>query len=260
MPRLRFFPLFISLLLPSVGNAVNLLSHRALYDLHLDSEKHGDVQAASGSMTYEVQDTCDGWASRQRLKMNITNAEGQQIEMLSDYTTFESKDGHNMRFRMRQTTDQAVTSDVEGDAKLDASGSGGEAHYTLPHDATAALPRGTLFPTAHTVALLAAGAAGKKFITLPLFDGTTEKGAQDSSVAITSWNTPQKSKWPQLTKLDGGHVHLAFFNRDIDGAQPDYEVSMRYWVNGVADDLAMNFGNFVMDGSMKEFTPLEGGC
>ena len=242
------------------ARTADMLAHRALYNLKLDAMKHGDVQAATGTMAYEVLDTCDGWASRQRLKMNITNSEGQEIEMLSDYTTFESKDGLNMRFRMRQTTDSAVTSDVEGAAKLDGPERGGSAHYTLPHDSTTALPKGTLFPTAHTAALLAAAEAGKKFITLPLFDGTTEKGAQDSSVAIINWTGPKPTQWPDLSSMSSGRVHLAFFDREASAQQPDYEVSMRYWANGVADDLAMDFGDFTMDGTLTEFAAVKPRC
>lgn len=244
----------------TTANAADLLAHRAVYNLKLDAQKHGDVQAAIGTMSYEVLDTCDGWASQQRLKMTITNSEGQDIEMLSDYTTFESKDGRSMRFRMRQTTDSAVTSDVEGAATLDGPNGTGSAHYTLPHDATTELPKGTLFPTAHTAALLAAAEAGKKFIALPLFDGTTEKGAQDSSVAIINWGGPKPSPWPALASQQSGRVHLAFFDRALSAQQPDYEVSMRYWANGVADDLAMDFGDFTMDGTLSEFTPVKPRC
>ena len=256
----RMLCLFATCLLGAPAHAADLLAHRAMYNLKLDSQKHGDVQAAAGTMAYEMLDTCDGWASRQRLRMTITNAEGQDIEMLSDYTTFESKDGLTMRFRMRQTTDTAVTSDVEGAAKLDGPDAGGSAHYTLPHPTDTTLPKGTLFPTAHTAALLAAAASGKKFIALPLFDGTTEKGAQDSSVAILNWTGPKPSRWPDLAAEPSGKVHLAFFDHAASAQQPDYEVSMRYWANGVADDLAMDFGDFTMDGTLAEFTAIKPRC
>ena len=42
--------------------------------------------------------------------------------------------------------------------------------------------------------------------------------------------------------------------------QPTYEVAMRYWENGVADDLKMDFGDFVMDAKMKEFAPQPHKC
>src|SRR3978361_344693 len=111
-----------------------MLAHKAVYTLTLGSTKGNDVIAARGTMGYEVTDACDGWAVRQRLRMTITNAEGQEIEMASDYATWESKDGLKFRYHMRQTTDTAVTSQTDGEAKLQKTGSTGEAHYTSPHD------------------------------------------------------------------------------------------------------------------------------
>ncbi len=237
----------------AAGPTIDLAAHRAVYDLKLDTSKDSSVTAATGKMDYEMLDVCDGWATRQRLAMTVTNNEGQNIQMLSDYTTYESKDGLKLRFRMRQTTDDAVTSDIQGDATLAAGGGGGVAHYTLPHMTTETLPRGTLFPTMHTAALLAAAEAGKKMLALPLFDGTSEKGAQHSFIFITGWHGPSPDKWPPLAKLSSGRFHISFFDRAPNAMEPDYEVSMRYWANGVADSLKMDFGDFVMDGKLRDF-------
>jgi hypothetical protein len=242
------------------AGATDLAAHRALYDLKLDSSHGGDVTSATGTMAYEVQDACDGWATQQRLQMTITNRDGQDVNMLSDYTTWESKDGLKLRFRMRQTTDKAVTSDVEGDATLPATGAPGTAHFTSPGNSTKPLPAGTLFPMMHTEALLKAAQSGKKFLAVPLFDGTTADGAQDSSIVVNGWTTKPEGEWPDLAKLPSGKFHIAFFDRQPDKQQPDYEVSMRYWDNGVADDLDMNFGDFVMAGKLAEFKLLPHGC
>jgi EipB-like len=204
-------------------------------------------------MGFEVVDACDGWAVRQRLAMTVTNRDGQDIEMVSDYATWESKDGLALRFHMRQTTDTAVTSQTDGEAKLERQGGAGQALYTVPPDTVKKLPPGTLFPTAHTDAIIEAAREGKKFLTLPLFDGTMATGAQDSSVAILSWNKPEPSKFAGLAELASTRVHIAFFDHDSSAQTPDYEVGMRYWENGVADDLKMDFGDFVMDGRMQEF-------
>ncbi len=239
------------------ARAADLLAHRAVYDLKLQSSKDGAVTAAAGKMHYEMLDVCDGWATQQRLEMQVTNSEGQDVKMLSEYTTYESKDGLTLRFRMKQTTDEAVTSDIQGDATLQPGGGTGAAHYSLPHDMTKGLPRGTLFPTAHTAMLLAGAEAGKKMLALPLFDGTSEKGAQDSSILVNGWDqTPHDPQFPVLAKLPSGKFHLAFFDHAPEAAEPDYEVSMRYWANGVADDLSMDFGDFVMGGTLAEFTPM----
>jgi len=245
---------------PGAG-ATDLAAHRAIYELKLESTHGDDVTAASGTMAYEVLDACDGWATRQRLQMTITNHDGQDVQMLSDYTTWESKDGLKLRFRMRQTTDQAVTSDVAGDASLTGTGKPGSAHFTSPEDATKDLPAGTLFPMMHTAALLAAAEDGKKFVAVPLFDGTTATGAQDSSIVVTNWRGPQADyQWSDLATLPSGRFHIAFFDRGPEASQPDYEVSMRYWENGVADDMKMNFGDFIMNAKMQDFVPQPRHC
>jgi hypothetical protein len=244
----------------ATARATDLAAHRAVYALKLDSSKGGDVTAATGTMAYEVQDACDGWAVRQRLQMTITNREGQDVQMLSDYTTWESKDGLKLRFRMRQTTDQAVTSDLAGNAALDGAGGIGTAHFTAPEDSTKPLPAGTLFPMMHTEALLHAAAHGAKFLALPLFDGTSASGVQDSSIVVSNWGSILKGGPVDLSTMPSGRFHIAFFNPGPDSQEPDYEISMRYWDNGVADDLSMNFGDFVMAGKIAEFKLTPGKC
>ena len=236
-----------------VSEPVPLAAHHALYQLTLANDPDGDIVAASGTMGYEVIDACDGWAVRQKLDMTVTNTDGQDIHMVSDYATWESKDGLKLRFHMRQLTDQAVTSQTDGEASLERRGGPGSVHYTSPHDSVVALPAGTLFPMAHTAAIIAAAREGRKFITLPLFDGTDENGAEDSSIAILDWKQPYGTKWPPLSGLPSTRVRLAFFDRKPDTITPNYQVGMRYWENGVADNLQMDFGDFVMNARMTEF-------
>jgi hypothetical protein len=237
-----------------------LLAHKALYTLTLDKAKGNDVIAARGTMGYEVTDSCDGWAVRQRLRMTITNAEGQNIEMASDYATWESKDGLKFRYHMRQTTDTAVTSQTDGDASLPKPGSTGEAHYTTPRDNISTLPAGTVFPMAHTAAIIAAARDKKHFVTLPLFDGTDESGVEDSFIVILDWKPAAQNKWPTLSSLPSTRVNIAFFDHAPTAVTPSYEVAMRYWENGVADEMKMNFGDFVMSAKLKEFAPQPRRC
>ena len=238
--------------------AAELAAHRALYSLTMVSSR-GDVTGATGTMSFEALDACEGWTVRQRLAMTLTNRDGQDVEMVSDYATYETKDGLSLRFHMRQTTDGNATSDVAGDASLERAGGAGKARYTAPEKIVKPLPAGTLFPMAHTEAILAAARAGKRLIALPLFDGTSADGVQDSSIAIANWLPPAPGKWPDLNILASGRMQLAFFERGGSG-QPDYEVGMRYWDNGVSDELTMNFGDFIMRGVMKEFTLMPKGC
>jgi len=234
---------------PASAGAIDLAGHRALYDLTLESSR-GDVTAASGTMAYDVADACDGWAVTQKLAMHLVSRDDREIEMLSDYATFEAKDGSQLQFRTRQATDREVTADINGTAEMEP-GRGGVARYTSPEGQERRLEKGTLLPMQHTAAIIAAAKAGKKFLAVPLFDGTTPDGAQDSTITVTSWGPPSPSAWPELAALSSGRVHVAFFDQAAGAQQPDYEVTMRYWENGVADELLMDFGDFVMRGKLK---------
>ncbi|MGH7153689.1 MAG: EipB family protein, partial [Acetobacteraceae bacterium] len=97
---------------------IRLIAHRALYRMTFGKARSSDVVGATGTMGYEVIDACDGWAVRQRLAMTLTNTDGQDIQMVSDYATWESKDGLKFRFHIKQTTDTAVTSQTDGEASL----------------------------------------------------------------------------------------------------------------------------------------------
>jgi hypothetical protein len=211
-------------------------------------------------MGYEVADVCDGWATRQRLHMTITNAEGQDTDMDSDYATWESKDGLNFRFHMAQKSDTAVTNQTDGGAHLSRTGGPGEAQYRVPKEAKAALPAGTLFPMMHTIAIINAAREGKKFIALPLFDGTDDNGVEDSSIAILDWKPPFGTGQALLTPLPSTRVRIAFFDHSAGTVTPTYEVAMRYWENGVADAMLMDFGDFVMNAKMTELNPIPRRC
>jgi hypothetical protein len=230
-----------------------IVAHHAVYQLTLASSTEQGVLGASGSMTYDVTDACNGWTTSQHLDIHMTDRDGRDITMVSDYATFETKDGTRLSFHTRQTSNGETTEALDGTAVLDRSGGRGHADFTSPEPRRVTLPAGTLLPNAHTVAILQAAHAGKRFLSVPLFDGTSADGAQDTFVTIEPWQAPHTEKWSALSGLPSGRVHVAFFDRDQTAAEPDYEIGMRYFDNGVSDDLAMNFGDFVMDGKLAQF-------
>ncbi|MSP05531.1 MAG: DUF1849 family protein [Acetobacteraceae bacterium] len=258
---LAAFILLAALPMPSM--AVDLAAHRAVYKLTLASSR-GAVSDAGGTMAFELVDACEGWATRQRLRINTTTDAGQNIEIGSDYATLEAKDGLSLRFNMRQTTEQAVSSETEGQASVPApgaaAGAAGEVRYTSPQAKTLALPPGTIMPNTHTIAAIDAARDGKKFIAIPLFDGTSADGAQDTSVAIFSWDKPAPHKFKVLSTLPSSRMRIAFFDRNKGATTPDYELGIRYWENGIADEISMDFGDFVMRAVLQQLTVLPKAC
>ena len=243
------------LLAAGASQAAPLAGHHAVYALSLDTARAQMVLAAHGSMTYDVTDTCGAWTTSQHLVIDLTNQDGQDVHMVSDYATLEARDGTHLDFHSKQVTDTAVTEQVDGTATLTHAGGPGHADFTSPQKSTISLPDGTLLPMAHTNALIDAAAAGRRFLAVPLFDGTGADGAQDTFVTVENWNkaaaNPQQ-KWAALSALPSGRVHIAFFARSHAAETPDYEIGMVYYANGVADQLAMNFGEFQMAGRLTQ--------
>ncbi len=237
------------------GGSAQLEAHSARYGLSLASTQGGDTVAASGTMSFQVTDACTGWASQQQLRLQLVTREGQASDMVSDYATLESKDGRHLTFDMRERDNGSLTQQVRGEASLDANGDG-VIHFTLPNRSTMTLPRGTLFPMAHTAAIIEAARAGRKSIDPVLFDGTSADGPTDSYVTILGWHAaPSPSDYPSLAAQGAGQVHVAFFARKPDAVTPDYEIGMRYFDGGVSDRLDMDFGDFTMRGTLTSFVP-----
>ena len=113
---------------------------------------------------------------------------------------------------------------------------------------------------AHTAAIIAAARDKKHFLGLPLFDGTDDNGVEDSFIVVLDWKPPTPTQYPVLSALNSTRVNIAFFDHAKSGVTPTYEVVMRYWENGVADAMKMNFGDFVMNAKMKEFAPQPHHC
>src|SRR3954454_5441340 len=142
-------------------------AHRAAYRLTLDKVRdNSDIARADGAMLYEVVDSCDGWATRQRFQLRLTDRDGQDVETTSDYSTFETKDGKKIRFSLTQTSQGAVSQRVAGDAEVTPEG--GTVKYTEPEAKEEPLPKGTLLPMLHTIRSLAAARAGTRMMVVPL--------------------------------------------------------------------------------------------
>jgi len=246
--------------------ARHLAPHRAAYRLSLSRARDpGSISRADGAMLYELVDACEGWASRQRFTLTLTDRDGTEIETASDYATYESKDGRRLRFTLTQTTQGAVTQRIVGEAEIGPDGAG-TVRYTEPEEKRERLPPGTLLPNLHTIRALNAARSGQRLLVAPLFDGTSADGAQDTTTVLSAWDAPREvAAFPMLSPLGSVRMRIAFFDREAQSqgggaTTPSYEVSLRYWENGVADDLLMDFREFVVEGRMATLEPVPGGC
>ncbi|WP_142850751.1 cell envelope integrity EipB family protein [Telmatospirillum sp. J64-1] len=246
------------------AQAANLTPHRAVYQMSLAStQTSSGISAATGTMSYEFSDSCDGWTVQNRTTLLLAYTEGGQVESTWDFATWEAKDGLNYRFRVRSTRDGVLTEQVSGTARLDGPNQGGEAIFEQP-EMRMELPPGTLFPTQHTTGLLKAAAGDGRFLSDVVFDGSSEDNPFFVGTAIAGRQPAEPGGTASasgvlshpLLAAPSWRMVMAFFPAEDNAEQPDYEVSLRYHENGVAQELVQNFGNFSLRGRLESLEAL----
>jgi hypothetical protein len=250
---------------PAVADVADtIVPHRAAYKLSLGSARNSaNVNSVKGAMTFEWADVCDGWTTQQRFDIHFTYAEGNGEDVTTSYATWESKDGTSYRFNVRKAVNGESEQDVRGTARLGQGASdGGAVSYAKPENREEKLVAGTLFPTAHTVALIQKAKAGDKFFSSTVFDGTDEDGATLVSAVIAApVAVASRLDSPLLKNGKAWPVRMAFFPTASSAAQPDYEMTLNLLASGVAEKMRIDYGDFVIDAQLEKLETLtKPGC
>jgi hypothetical protein len=238
--------------------------HRAAYTFKLKSARaDSGIVDITGGMTFEVADSCDGWTVNQRIVLRMLNRQNNEVVSVTNYSSWESKDGRRFRFNSKTTRNGRTSEQYRGTATLRADGSGGEAKFTLPKAKTMKLPKGSVFPTAHAELVMRAAERGENFVWRVLFDGTTDEGPYGASAVIskpkTSRTDEEKAVDKLLGKLAGPQfwtIRLGFFQYNSKSPNPEYDLSVGMNANSVARWLVMDYGTFVIDARLAKIQAL----
>jgi hypothetical protein len=255
---------------------VDIAAHRALYTMGLAGAKtDSGVTGAHGEMGYQWGETCDGWTVEQRYTLTINYAESQDVKIVSNFVTWESKDGTRYRFNQKETRNGTVDQEIRGQAQLDGPGKGGTITFEKPQAQTMKLPPGALFPSAHTILLIERAQAGDNFISRQVFDGATVEGAVLVSAVIgprieppaktdadkasaggKSASAPDKSLDDPVLQRPGWRIRLAFFPADPSAEKPDYELGMTLLDNGISRDMTIDYGDYKIKAKLNKIEAL----
>jgi hypothetical protein len=243
----------------TAAGGAEIAPHRALYSMTLGTARNDSgVVDARGTMDYEWGETCDGWTIEQRYRLKMRYGETPDVDIISSFVTWESKDGAHYRFNQKQTRNGELDQDIRGEAKLDAPGKGGIVEFTKPKVQTLKLDPGVLFPSAHTILLIDKAHEGENFVSRQVFDGATDENAVQVSAAIGVKITadPAAVKLSPLLQRPGWRVRLAFFPADTSVEKPDYELGMRLLDNGVSQDMLIDYGEYSIRAKLDDIEPL----
>jgi hypothetical protein len=239
------------------AGGAELAPHRAAYKMTLGGAASGSgISGASGAMLVEWGDSCDGWTIEQRYRLKINHAEGPDSEIGISFVTWEAKDGLSYRFNVRKLRDGETSETLKGMARLDGRGKAGRAEFSQPEPIEIDLPAGTMFPTAHTLALIEAAMSGRKFLAVPVFDGGEFEGALQVSGVIGRRIEPDRASKEALLKGPSWMMRMGFYKPDSSAPEPDYEVGMRVFENGVTSLIVLDYGNFKVNGTLDKVEAL----
>jgi hypothetical protein len=252
----------LALALAGGAGAVDIAPHRALYSMSLGTAKQNSgVVAARGSMVFEWGETCDGWTVEQRYKLRMQYSEDAEVEITSNFVTWESKDGLRYRFYQKKLKNGELDDETRGEARLDGKGKGGKVEFSKPAAATLDLDPGVIFPTQHTLLLIERAQAGEQFVAQPVFDGASDENAATVSAVIGGAQSAEAGaaeepiKSPLLAR-PSWRMRLAFFPADASADKPDYELGMRLLDNGVSRDMVLDYSEFAIKAKLDEIEAL----
>lgn len=233
---------------------VNLQAHRAVYDMELANGADSAFSDGYGRVVIEMSDACEGYVVSQRQRVELVTREGASLPSDVNGSTWEAKSGELYRFSVERLEGVDAPSRQVGRATVE-SGGGGTATYTMPPGEEVKLPKGTLFPTAHLAATIAAAQAGQSIFAAPLFDGYEPK-VYDVSAAIAPAAPQALDEGFPFAGLPVWNVRFAFYDRDSRDPVPNYEIALRLYANGVASSVSFDYGEFRLEGRLDKYTEL----
>ena len=249
----------------AAGLSQNLVPHRAVYAMHLSKAgSNGGLTSARGVMTYEFKDQCDAWTVESKVYLRLSYGTHPEIENIRTMVTWEAKDGLGFRFRIKEMTNGKQTEAIKGVAALDGVGQAGIAEYPQPKAQTVALPKGTLFPTAHLKSLIAVSLAGRKHVTKTIFDGATLDNPYEVSAVVGagSGNAKMAPKLVErLGEITNWNMRMAYFPVRDAKQTPDIELGVELRADGIVKRILQDFGKYAVEARLEQVEFLKSsGC
>ncbi len=246
------------------GNATQFAPHRAVYEISLAKAVAGSgVTDMAGRMVYELGgSSCEGYTQNMRFVTRMTNQEG--TDTLNDLRTssWEELAQHRLRFSSTQYQNDALTEASQGDAGHAKGATSLAADLVKPGKKHVALPADIYFPMQHAAALIQSAKQGRTFLSAKLYDGSEKGDKYYMTTAVIGKkfepgavkNTASFKEAGRLAGLASWPISISYFDvgQDKQDSAPAYELSFRYYENGVTTDLKIDYGEFALQGELKD--------
>ena len=249
--------------LAPAAKPVQLASHRAVYDLTLDTTGAGsNVSDIRGQLIYDFSGSeCQGFTLNTRLITEIFDRDGKPSTTDIRSESQEDAEGRRFKFNTSQYVNDKLSETTKGVAIRSArSHDIVNVELEKPRRGMLTLSGNIYFPTQHSLAILKAALSGQTRIQADIYDGS-EKGTKvyETTTAIgaplelaANHDLPVVKNSEVLDEIQSWPVVVSYYDQspNKDGL-PAYEVSFRMYANGVSRKLKLDYGTFSLNGELS---------
>lgn len=244
-------------------SVVNFVPHRAVYDLELArAASVAGITSLSGRLVFEFGgNACVGYTQSWRMFTRLVNRRGERVDSDMRSTSWEKAGAERFRFNSTTLQNGKKTSVIKGDAARSGSGDV-TVTFESPQPGEKSLAGKIVFPVQHSIGLLRAARAGERIYQADLYDGT-DKGLTVYSTTTVIGNPMESAagdlaipatKAAHFKGLKAWPISIAFYKgAKVSGdVTPDYQLSMRFFENGVSTKLMYDYGSFAIRGRLSK--------
>lgn len=251
----------------TAASAATLASHRAIYDLAV-SKMNGNSGYSNieGKLAYELTGSvCEGWAVSYRIANRYVEAEKGSRVLDTQLTTWESGDGLEMNLNQKQFVDNTLDSEERLVVKRPKLGAEANGTMTLPKELEFKVLPEALFPSTHQAHILEAARQGLTRDVSLVFDGSDGEKMYKAITFIGKKRAPgsfvldqTNSQTESVRNLPSWPMTVSYYPAEDDqAAAPVYQASFNVYENGVSTDLLMDYGNYVLKGTLTKLDLLK---
>lgn len=256
------------------AEAANAPSFEAVYDLRLThASSTTGPRAAVGTYDIKVAETCDGWDTKSHILLQLAFRDDTESSNERFFSSWESKPGESKagahyRFAVRTVKNGKTVEAYKGTAALGKKG--GSARYeipppqgeTKPRVVELPLPRDTLFPAAHSQALLRRAEGGDALFKSVVLNGASSNGPRLMSTAIGP--RVENAAQPLPAEIDRAllgtpswRMSSAFFNLNEQRDTPNTEMFLQIYGSGVTQAFEQTFNDFAVSATLKRLRRID---
>ncbi len=240
---------------------VKLAPHRAIYDMKLlRSQPGSNISSLDGFLSVEFTGSaCEGYVQSTQLFTNTADWNGREVVTDMRASSWEDGVGEKFHFRSKRYVNQQESEVIEGDASRDAKRRSIKISMKSPAYGRLKIKGGAMFPTQHAIAVLDAAKRGQFLLQADLYDGL-DKGEKfyQTTTVIGKQVDDGKSPLPPVANAEvlngmaSWPVTISYFDSDKASAiTPAYQIAYRLYANGVSRKLRIDYGNFSVEGELK---------